>query len=148
MGSRRCSDQVFMNAPIKLFTLTILVCFIYVWSHVEDFVALLCVDLAVLSPKNPNEVQKESRIRLGEGDSYQIRKIVGCACAGNAEKRFPRHQLEWKPLVNDPCMHHGTCATHVPWCMSGSVTRGGGENVPGIPGACATCNFTYLARGS
>ena len=22
-----------------------------------------------------------------------------------------------------------------------------GENVPGIPGACATCNFTYLARG-
>ena len=24
---------------------------------------------------------------------------------------------------------------------------GGGENVPGIPGACATHNFTYLARG-
>ena len=24
---------------------------------------------------------------------------------------------------------------------------GGGENVPGIPDACATCNFTYLARG-
>ena len=22
-----------------------------------------------------------------------------------------------------------------------------GENVPGIPGACATCNFTYLVRG-
>ena len=34
-------------------------------------------------------------------------------------------------------MHHGTCVTHVPWCMSGSRTRGGGENVPGIPGACA-----------
>ena len=34
-------------------------------------------------------------------------------------------------------MHHGTCVTHVPWCMSGSLTRGGGENVPGIPGACA-----------
>ena len=34
--------------------------------------------------------------------------------------------------------HHGTCATHVPWCMSGSLTRCGGENVPGIPGACAT----------
>ena len=25
---------------------------------------------------------------------------------------------------------------------------GGGENVPGIPGACATRNFTYLVRGS
>ena len=31
--------------------------------------------------------------------------------------------------------------------MSGSLTRGGGENVPGIPGACATRNFTYLVRG-
>ena len=34
-------------------------------------------------------------------------------------------------------MHHGTCVTHVPWCMSGSRTCGDGENIPGIPGACA-----------
>ena len=34
-------------------------------------------------------------------------------------------------------MHHGTCVTHVPWCMPGSLTCGDGENVPGIPGACA-----------
>ena len=57
---------------------------------------------------------------------------------------FSRHRLQRKPLVSDPGMHHGTCVTHVPWCMSGSLTRGGGENVPG---ACATLNFTYLARG-
>ena len=44
-------------------------------------------------------------------------------------------------------MHHDTCVTHVSWCMSGSLICGGGENVPGIPGACATHNFTYLARG-
>ena len=44
-------------------------------------------------------------------------------------------------------MHHGTCVTHVPWCMSGTLTRGGGKHVPGIPGACATDNFAYLARG-
>ena len=50
--------------------------------------------------------------------------------------RFPRHQLQLKPLVSHPGMHHGTCVTHVPWCMSGSLTRGGGENVPGIPGIC------------
>ena len=31
--------------------------------------------------------------------------------------------------------------------MSGSLTGGGGENVPGISGACATHNITYLARG-
>ena len=62
-------------------------------------------------------------------------------------ERFPRQRLQWKPLVSDPGMHHGRCVTHVPWCMSGSLTRGGGENVPGIHGAGATRNFMYLARG-
>ena len=62
-------------------------------------------------------------------------------------ERFPRHRLQRKPLVSDPGMHHGTCVTHVPWCMSGSLTSGGGENVPGIPSACATRNFAYLVRG-
>ena len=66
--------------------------------------------------------------------SYQIRKIACCACAGNVS---PHRRLQRKSLVSDPGMHHGTCVTHVPWCMSGSLTRGGGENVPGIPGACA-----------
>ena len=49
----------------------------------------------------------------------------------------PAADFQRKPLVSDPGMHHGTCVTHVPWCMSGSLTRSGGENVPGIPGACA-----------
>ena len=69
--------------------------------------------------------------------SYQKRKIAGCACAGNAGNVFPRRRFQRKPLVSDPGMHHGTCVTHVPWCMSGSLTCGDGENVPGIPGACA-----------
>ena len=56
------------------------------------------------------------------------------------------------PRVSDPGMHHGTCETHVPWCMPGSLPAvcfvvGDGENLPGIPGACATRNFTYLAGG-
>ena len=59
--------------------------------------------------------------------SYQICEIVGCACAGNAGNVFP--------------------TTYVPWCMSGSLTRGGGENVPDIPGARATHNIAYLVRG-
>ena len=79
--------------------------------------------------------------------SYRIRKIVGCACAGNAGKCFRRYRLKRKRLVSDPGVHHGTCVTHVPWCMSGSLARGGGGDVPGIPGACATRNFAYLARG-
>ena len=69
--------------------------------------------------------------------SYQIRKIASCACAGNAGDVFPRRRFQRKPLVSDPGMHHGTCVTHVPWCMSGSLTCSDGENVPGISGACA-----------
>ena len=43
------------------------------------------------------------------------------------------------------CYGHSTnkCSSRT----SGSLTRDGGENVPGIPGACATRNFTYLVRG-
>ena len=62
-------------------------------------------------------------------------------------KGISRHQLQRKSLAIDPGVHQGTCVTHVLWCMSGSLARDGGENVPGIPGACATHNFTYLARG-
>ena len=62
-------------------------------------------------------------------------------------ERFPHHRLQRKLLVSESGMHHGMCVTHVPWCMSGSLTRVGRENVPDIPGACTTCNFTYLARG-
>ena len=69
--------------------------------------------------------------------SYQIRKTACCACAGNAGNVSPHRRLQRKSLVSDPGMHRGTCVTRVPWCMSGSLTRGGGENVPGIPGACA-----------
>ena len=76
--------------------------------------------------------------------SYQIRKIAGCACAGNAGNVFPT------PRVSDSDMHQGTCVTHVPWCMPGSLTSGflclWRVNIPGIPSTCATRNFTYLVR--
>ena len=49
------------------------------------------------------------------------------------QERFPRHRLQRKPLVSDPGMHHGTCLTHVPWCLSGSLTRGGGKTFPTFP---------------
>ena len=79
--------------------------------------------------------------------SYQIYKTACCACAGNAGNVFSRHRLQRKPLVSDPGMHHGTCVTHVPWCLPGSLTRGDRENIPGITSACATIRLTYLARG-
>ena len=41
--------------------------------------------------------------------SYQIRKILGCACAGKTRNVFPCRRIQSKPLVSDPGMHHGTC---------------------------------------
>ena len=60
---------------------------------------------------------------------------------------IPRHRFQRKPIVSDPGIHHDTCATHVPCCMSGSLTHSGGEKVPGIFGVCVARNFAYLARG-
>ena len=79
--------------------------------------------------------------------SCQIRKIAGAHASGMPGT------FSTSPHVSDPDMHHGTCVTHVPWCMPGSLTSGflwnrrWGGNVPGIPGACATFNFTHLVRG-
>ena len=67
--------------------------------------------------------------------------------ARECRERFSRHRLQRKLLVSDPGMYHDTCAMHVPWCMSGSLTRGGGENFRGFAGVCATRNITYLVRG-
>ena len=52
--------------------------------------------------------------------SCQIRKLVGCACARNARNVFPTTERERQ--VSDASMHHKTCITHVPWCMSGPLT--------------------------
>ena len=59
-------------------------------------------------------------------------------------KRFPHY---W---VSDSHLHHGTCVTHVPWCILGSLSSGflwWQENAPGIRGACTVRSFTYLVRG-
>ena len=83
--------------------------------------------------------------------SYQIRRIAGCAracaCAGNDGNVSP------PPGVSNPNIHHGTCVTHVPWCMPGSLTSGflwsmwRGKRSRHSRGAFATRNFTYLVRG-
>ena len=56
------------------------------------------------------------------------------------------------PQFSDSDMHHGTCVTHVPWCMPGSLTSGflwiqwREKNIPGIPSACTNRDFAYLVR--
>ena len=77
--------------------------------------------------------------RIAPCASYHIRKIAG-ACAVNAGNVFPavagkrsrhtsRHVRDG--IANEQCPLKSAAA----------------ENVPGIPGACVTCNFTYLVRG-
>ena len=57
------------------------------------------------------------------------------------------------PRVSGPDLHNYTCVTPLSWWRPGSLTSGflwsrwPRKNVPGIPGACATREFTYLVRG-
>ena len=64
--------------------------------------------------------------------SYQIRKNADCARAGNAGT-FSLSTTS-KEIASWQSRHAPRHVTHVPWCISGSLTRGGGENVPGILG--------------
>ena len=57
-----------------------------------------------------------STFRQAPWASCQIRNIACCACAGIAGT------FSHPPRISDPDMHHGTCVTHVPWWMQGSLT--------------------------
>ena len=105
-------------------------------SNTRNFAARSPCDCVVqtLQYRWPLNWSTDTASPVSQWTSYQIRKIAGCACARNAGNVFPRRRFQSKPLVSDPGMHHGTCVTHVPWCMSGSLTCGDGES---IPGACA-----------
>ena len=59
-------------------------------------------------------------------------------CARHTAILFPSAPIFWQ-IIYSAWFH---CIY-----MSGSLTRGGGKNVPGNPTACAIHNFTYLARG-
>ena len=87
----------------------------------------------------------KDNVSLGSNEPHSCQTLV--RHASGTPGTFSPPPTSKKPLESDPGMHHGTCVTHVPGCMSGWLTSGGRENVPGIPGACATRNFTYLARG-
>ena len=78
--------------------------------------------------------------------SCQIRKIAGAHAPGMPGT------FSLSPHVSDPdmqsrhvrdaraVMHAGIANKRF------SLKSAAGGNVPGIPGACATCNFTYLVR--
>ena len=61
-------------------------------------------------------MQVSQRLFIISWASCQIRKI---AVAPGMPGTF-----SLSPRVSDPDMYHGTCVTHVPWCMPGSLTSG------------------------
>ena len=87
------------------------------------------------------------RIFIYPWASYQLRKIAGCACAGNVGSVFPRRRFQRKPQVSDPSMHHGTCV-HARAVMHGGIAypRWRGKRSRHSR-RTRTRNFTYLARG-
>ena len=84
-----------------------------------------------------------SRAGTGNYITWYMWGVITWPCLGCLSREC--HRLRRK-LVGDRGMHHGTCVMHVPWCIPGSLTRGGGKNVPDIPGTCTTSNFMYLVR--
>ena len=97
------------------------------------------------------------QLRLGTDDMKPISNTLLKQCPNGSVARYVKLWVAYAPgmlgtfsspaRVRDPDMHHGTCVTHLPWCMPGSLassflwSQGGGGDVPGIPGACTTRNF-------
>ena len=77
--------------------------------------------------------QSHRLIYLPVWASSQMRNIAGTHAPGMAGTFSP------PPQVSDPDMHHGTCVTHVPWCLPGSLTssyrwsRRRGKTFPAFP---------------
>ena len=95
-----------------------------------------------------NKLQHLGNVALRERKtwvSYQIRKIADCACTGNAGNVFSATDSKGNRQLAIPA--HITAHASRTWCMSGSLTPGGGENVSGISGVCTTHKYTYLASG-
>ena len=79
--------------------------------------------------------------------SNQIRKVVGCAGAGNAGNVFLATDFKGNRELAIPA-----CITTRAWCTCRDACRdrqpaGVGTTFPDIPGACTIHNFTYLIRG-
>ena len=66
----------------------------------------------------------------------------GCAYAGDAGNVFPITAGERSRHASRHVRHARAVIANYRFPLKSAA----GGNVPGIPGACATCNFTYLVR--
>ena len=104
------------------------------------------IDIRSMIPGHSRNLHRNNHPSLhGPLTRYVKLRVRSTHASGMSETCSP------PPRVTDSDKHHGTCVTLMPWCMPWPQTsrflstwcRG---NVPRIPGACATRNFTYLLR--
>ena len=75
-----------------------------------------------------------------------VADMTGMICHGPLARYVQLHvapgmpgMFSLPPWDVDPDMHHGTCVTHVPWCMPGSLINGvllksvAGNTLPAFP---------------
>ena len=92
-------------------------------------------NMSELVPSGNDLAPNRTNYYSNQWASCQIGKIVGAHAPGMPGT------FSLSPRVSDPDMHHGTCVTHVPWCMPGSLTNvflwnrrgGGGGTFPAFP---------------
>ena len=98
-------------------------------------------DVTVMSTQHDGLAWNEHDEDIMTWASCQIRKIAGAHAPGMSGTFSP------SPQVCDPDMHHGTCVTHVPWCMPGSLTSGflwnrrRGKTFPAFPAHAQPANL-------
>ena len=107
------------------------------WAHAQKD-PWICHDLCYSPFQTSPSLYRPAVISVEQPKTGLLPDTQNCGLLMRREcrERFPRYRFQGKP----------PCVTHVPWCMSGSLTRGGVENVPGIPGARTTRNFAYQIR--
>ena len=121
--------------------------------RITDYISVPTNDLAQMPLQwshmrvNVSEMKGMTIVSSTAWASCQMRKIAGAHAPGTPGTFFPatacKRSRHASGHVRDAraVMHAGIANWRFP------LKSAGGENVPGIPGACATHNFTYLVRG-
>ena len=98
---------------------------------------------------SPNNHNRHHISRVVEGSMSLLPDTQNCGLRMRWEyrERFSHHR--WLAILT--CIMERASRTCRDACryryLAVSFEVGGGENVPAIPGACATLNFAYLVRG-
>ena len=91
-------------------------CVLRCWQLTAEFCQQSCPIAPLATLPRVLEVQQSAACTRWH---EPLVRYVKLQVAHAPEMLFPK-----APRVSDPDMHHGTCVTHVPWWMPGSLTSG------------------------